>query len=257
MMRVAVAGGTGTFGSLAAQELARGGHQVRVLSRHPPSGAAAAGHRRVDLATGEGLPAALTGVDVVVDACNVMRSRRAMDTVMVGGARRLRRAEAEMGVAHHVLISIVGIDRVPLPYYRVKLEQERALAESPVPAGVLRSTQFHQLVDRIFAASSRFGVVPSGQFLLQPVDPLEVARTLVASLAEGAWVGRREIAGPEVLSLTALARAWLGARGSGRLLVPVPFVGKAGRALRDGGLTAPDAERASSTFAGWLAGRGT
>ncbi len=47
--------------------------------------------------------------------------------VLVGGTRRLLRAEAAAGVRHHVGVSIVGIDRVGGPYYKLKLEQEAAI----------------------------------------------------------------------------------------------------------------------------------
>ena len=57
-MRIAVAGATGNIGARTASFLEREGHEVIRISR--PLG--------VDLITGEGLDAALEGVDVVVDA---------------------------------------------------------------------------------------------------------------------------------------------------------------------------------------------
>lgn len=254
-MRVAVVGGTGTFGAAAVAALACRGHDVWVLSRHRPDGPEAESHRRVDLANGEGLRDALSGIEVVVDASNGSRPGRPMREVMLAGTRRLMEAEQEVGVAHHVLISIVGIERVAFSYYRVKLEQERALADSVVPASVIRSTQFHQLLDGLFESASRFGVLPAGSIALQPVDAREVAGVLVDAVEQGPWHGRREIAGPEVLPLSALARSWLAATGRRRRLVAMPILGKMGRALRDGALTRPDAQRATLTFAQWLSQR--
>jgi uncharacterized protein YbjT (DUF2867 family) len=188
LMRVAVVGGTGTFGARAVAEFLERGHEVRILSRRAPNGTGAEFHRRVDLASGEGLPEALSGVEVVLDASNATRPG-AMRKVLVRGTERLLRAEAEVGVRHHVVLSIVGIDLVPFPYYRVKLVQERAVLGGPVPASVLRSTQFHQLLDRIFAATARYGFLPGGRIPLQPVDPGEVARDLVRAMSSSR--GRR------------------------------------------------------------------
>ena len=56
-------------------------------------------------------------------------------------------------MGHHVALSIVGIDRVPLGYYVGKLRQEELCLAGRVPATVLRATQFHefpaQVLERI------------------------------------------------------------------------------------------------------------
>ena len=254
-MRVGVVGGTGTLGALAVAELARRGHEVWALSRSPPASGAGVAHRVVDLASGEGVAHAVSGLDVVVDASNVSRPGRAMRAVLLDGTRRLMRAEAEAGVAHHVLVSIVGIEEVPLSYYRVKLEQERAVREGPVTASVLRSTQFHPLVHRMFEATSRFGILPAGGALLQPVDPQEVARVLAEHLSAEPWSERVQVAGPEILSLSELAHSWRTVTGRRRVLMAMPLPGRMGRSLRRGALTTQEAIRGQLGFADWLAGR--
>jgi uncharacterized protein YbjT (DUF2867 family) len=251
-MRVAVVGGTGTVGALVVEELLRRGHQVRVLSRRPPAGRRPIEYRRVDLASGAGLPEALSGIEVVVDASNALRTGRGMEEVLVRGAMRLLAAETEVGVRHHILISIVGIDALRVPYYAGKRAQERVVHEGPVTASVLRSTQFHQLLARLFAASARFGLLPGGRIPLQPVDADEVAVALVGHLEKGPWSGRREIAGPEIVPLQQLARSWLAVTGRRRLLVPLPTFGATGRALRAGALTSSEASRGTLKFARWL-----
>ncbi|HEU4658965.1 MAG TPA: NAD(P)H-binding protein, partial [Capillimicrobium sp.] len=138
-MRVAIVGGTGTIGRELARELAQRGHEVRALSRHAPE-------HRVDLTTGEGLDAALAGCEVVVDASNQPPSGKG-PSVLVEGSRRLLAAEAVAGVGHHVCVSIVGCDAVPLAYYRLKTEQERVVQDGPVPFTIVRVTQFHELID--------------------------------------------------------------------------------------------------------------
>ena len=94
-MRIAIAGGTGTLGSLVAGELSRRGHDVRVLSRHAPE-------YRVDLGTGDGLGRGLAGCDVVVDASNNSSKRAAQ--ILVEGSRRLLAVGHAAGVGHHVCV---------------------------------------------------------------------------------------------------------------------------------------------------------
>lgn len=252
-MRIAVTGGTGTLGAPVAAELARRGHEVRALSRTPPADPpAGVVHHVVDLVTGDGLDAALEGVDVVVDASNG-RSPRAAEDVLVDGARRLLAAERRDGVRHHVGVSIVGIDDVPLGYYRTKVAQEREIEHGGVPWTILRATQFHDLVAMLFGATGRFRVLPGFRALLQPVDVGDVAVAL-ADLAEGPpRLVREEIVGPEIVELRDLARAWRAGTGRRAVVVGGRLPGGVGRALRRGGLTDRDAgRRGETTFAAWL-----
>jgi uncharacterized protein YbjT (DUF2867 family) len=247
---VAVVGGTGTLGKPLVAELLGRGASVRVLSRNPAGVPDGAEHRRVDLLSGAGLAEALSGVDVVIDSAS---SQKDAEKTLVGGTRRLLEAGAAAGVSHHVLISIVGIDQVPLGYYKVKVAQEALVADGPVPWSILRATQFPQLLDGAFAAAARFGLRPTGKAKLQPVDPAVVAGQL-ADAALAAPAGRLpDVAGPEVTTLSELSRAWAKARGKHRLALRVPSLGKAGRALAAGALIDRAATTPGPTFAEWLA----
>jgi uncharacterized protein YbjT (DUF2867 family) len=209
----------------------------------------------VDLTTGSGLQAALDGCEVVVDASN-NSSPRGAKPLLVDGSARLLAAGVEAGVSHHVCVSIVGCDRTPIGYYKVKTEQERVTTDGPLPWSVVRATQFHELVAWGFASAARFGVLPLPRVQLQTVAAVDVARA-VADVAEGEPLrGRIEVAGPEVRDVRELARAWRAAAGRRAALVPVFLPGRLGRALRKGTLTAaaPDVSGTIS-FADWLAQR--
>lgn len=246
-MRVAVVGGAGTLGRHVVAALERGGHEARVLGRSSRS-------HPVDLTTGSGLDGGLEGCDSVVDASNAAGSRRAR-AVLVDGGRRLLEAEQRAGVRHHVCASIVGIEEVPVSYYRVKLEQEELVEAGPVPWTIVRSTQFHDLLGTVLAAAGRWHVLPVASARFQPVDVEEVAEE-VAEVALGQpRHGRVTVAGPEVHDLGSLAQIWQSVTGARATVeLPVPLPGRLGRALRDGGLTcrAPDV-RGSRTFPDWLA----
>jgi uncharacterized protein YbjT (DUF2867 family) len=252
-MRVAVVGGTGTVGALVVTELAARGNEVRVVSRRPApahSGTSVS-HHSADIATGEGLIAALDGVEAVVDAVNELRRAR---NVLIDGTRRLLEAEVAAGVRHHVAISIVGCDRVPLAYYNVKVQQEEAVEAGPVPWSMLRATQFHTLLDGIFARAARFHVAPRGAARFQPVDPGVVAVRIAEAVHAGPAGRVADVAGPEVHTLSELADAWRASGGTRRRTLPlrVPSLGKAGRAMRAGGLCEPTAAAGGATFVEWL-----
>jgi uncharacterized protein YbjT (DUF2867 family) len=251
-MKVLVAGGTGTLGRRLVDQLRSRGHDVRVFARR----ASTAGGVEVvtgDLTTGAGIATAVAGVEVVINATNsVGASVTRPRSVLVDGSRRLGEAAAAAGVRHHLLISIVGIDDVPMAYYRAKLEQEAVLQEGDVAWTLLRATQFHHLLDRMFTVAARLPVLPVPDVLVQPVDPDEVAAALVEA-AEAAPAGRLpDMAGPEMLRLPAAARQWRAIRSRRRPIVRIPLTGRTGAALRHGVLTAPERARGRVRFADWL-----
>lgn len=249
-MKVAVVGGTGVLGKLVVAELAARGDEVLALSRKPgrtmPEGVS---HQRVDLTTGDGLAEALAGVEVIVDASS--SSPRNAAPVLIEGTKRLLRAGAEAGARHYVGVSIVGCERVPMAYYKVKVEQEAAIAASQVPWSLLRATQFHTLIYYLFKQDARFGIVRSGSARFQPIDPPLVAER-VAGAAHADPAGRLpDVAGPEVLTLSELAKVW---RRAGHRALPLrfPMIGPIGRPLREGALCNPDAAAGGQTFEQWL-----
>ena len=243
-MKIAIVGGTGTLGRRTAAELRLRGHSVRVLSR---------GTREyhVDLATGEGLEPAMHGCNVVVDASNDS-TKKAVE-ILVEGSRRLLAAERAAGVSHHVCVSIVGCELVPLGYFRVKNEQEQVVDRGPVPWTIVRATQFHELIAATLAQAAGWPVVPVPRAAVQPIACAEVARA-VADAAECAPRRRRvDVAGPEVADAMELARTWRSVTGRQLRLVPVPLPGKLGRALRAGALTTTRPEISGTLpFAAWL-----
>ncbi len=244
-MKVAVAGGTGVAGGWTVSALKNAGHETAVLTR-------SAG---VDLVTGQGLAAALRGADAVVDATNVAtgNARQAVE-FFEATARNLMRAAEDAGVRHIVVLSIIGIDRVPFGYYQGKVHQEQVLAGSDVPVSILRAAQFHefpgQYLDR---ARSRWVIVP--RWMTQPVAAREVGAAL-ATIAAGAPAAMTEIAGPRAENMADLVRKMAVARGDRRRVVQVRVPGKTGRALAgDGNLPAGPGLRGTQTFEDWLAGQ--
>jgi len=211
-----------------------------------------------DLATGEGIEAAVEGTEIVVHCAGSTKGDE-------GKARHLVRAASRAGVRHLVYISVVGADRIPVAsaidramfgYFGSKLAAERVVAESGLPWTTLRGTQFHDLILMTARQMARLPVlpVPPG-FRFQPVDAGEVANRLV-ELALGTPAGLvPDIAGPRVYGMAELLRGYLRARGKHRPIMPVPLPGKAARAFRAGANLAPDRAVGRRTWEDFLAER--
>lgn len=244
MTTILVTGGTGTLGRPVVERLRADGHEVRVLSRSAQPYA-------VDLRQGgAGLDAAVAGADTVVHCAS---SPKGGDEA---AARHLIAAARRAGVGHLVHISIVGIDRVPLGYYRSKLAVEKLVEASGLGWTVLRATQFHDLPAQLFQALAKPPVMllPAG-ISDQPIEVSEVADRL-AELAAGAPAGRvADMGGPEVRTLGSLARAYLKATGRRRPVVSLPLPGRTARAFRNGGHLTPGRAVGKGTFEEYLARR--
>jgi len=247
-MRIAVAGATGTVGRHVVEIAGERGHDVIQLARGTG----------VDVLTGRGLAERLAGVGSVVDVLNVATQRRSRaERFFATTTQQLLTAGQATGVGHHVVLSIVGSDRVPHGYYLGKLAEEAAVETGAVPWSILRATQFHEFAAQAlgFVRIGRLSLVP--RMLSQPVSAREVADALV-ELAAGSPVGRApELAGPEQLQMAELARRVNDVRRLGRRIVPVSQPGAAGRAMRDGALLPQGAgNRGRVTFEEWLASSG-
>jgi uncharacterized protein YbjT (DUF2867 family) len=248
MTTFAVIGGTGTVGSHIVDALRAAdpaGTEVRVLSR-------SSARYPVDLTTGTGLTEALAGCDVVIDAAN--GSPRRPEPVLVDGAQRLIQACAAAGVGHLVCVSIVGIDQVPSRYYRAKLAQEEIVKTAErLSSTIVRSTQFHELVDAGLRTLAKGRLSPRSSARLQPVAAREAGEA-IAAVARDAQPGRTvTVGGPEQANVSELARAWSHAHQRRGLPMILPLVGRMRRPLLAGALTSPHPDhRGTVTFATWL-----
>ncbi|MEW6269600.1 MAG: NAD-dependent epimerase/dehydratase family protein [Thermodesulfobacteriota bacterium] len=249
-MRIAVVGGTGVIGRQLIDAVQRLGHEGVALSRS----------RGVDVLRADGLERALAGVHAVVDVSNMVgRDLDETRRLFATATRNLLAAEETAGVRHHVLLSIVGLERIPgSAHYAGKLAQEALVLSGPVPFSIQRATQFHEFAEQVVGWTRQGDVATLPPLLVQPVAASDVAETL-AALAAGEPQGHAtDLAGPEPQDLVDMARRTLAVRGERVRLVPswrtgVLGVEAAGEVL----LAPPGARLAPTTFDAWLERQGT
>lgn len=255
---VLVTGGTGTLGRLVVPRLRDAGCTVRVLSRRGREGGEGIELVAGDLATGEGIAAAVEGSEVIVHLAGSSKGDE-------DKARHLVRAAARAGARHLVYISVVGADRIPIAsgtdramfgYFGSKLAAERIVAGSGLPWTTLRVTQFHDLTLLTARQLAKLPVcLVFAGFRFQPIDPDEVAARLV-ELALGPPAGLvPELGGPRVYEMAELVRGYLRASRMHRLILPIRVPGKAARAFRAGANLAPDRAVGRRTWEEFLAAR--
>jgi uncharacterized protein YbjT (DUF2867 family) len=170
---ILVTGGTGTLGRHVTPLLLDAGCKVRVLSRRSHEPRDGLEFVTGDLLKDEGIEPAVDGAEIVL---HLAGGPKGDDEA----TRNLVRAASRASVQHLVCISVIAADRVPIGYFRSKLGEERAVAESGLPWTTLRAAQFHDLVLFVLQKMAKLPVVPvPGGVRLQPVDTRAVAARLV------------------------------------------------------------------------------
>lgn len=243
-MKIVVLGGTGRIGSRLVATLAHQGHTA----------APAAPETGVDVLSGKGLAEALEGAEVLVDLINSPSFDAAAIDFFQTAGRNVAKAERGAGIRHHVLLSVVGADRLPESgYLRAKLAQEAEVKACGLPYTIIRSTQFFPFIEGIIAAGVKDGEIRLPSALMQPIDPEDVVATL-AEIATGAPVnGTVEIAGPEAIPINRFAEEFLSAKADPRLVVPDPTAQYFGTPLAERSLTpGPGARLSTTSVADWL-----
>jgi uncharacterized protein YbjT (DUF2867 family) len=223
--------------------LAQRGHEAVIMARSTG----------VDVVTARGLDAALHGCDVVVDAVSVQTLRATTASAFFESTMgNLVSAAARAGVAHVLLLSIVGIDAVDMGYYIGKRAQEQRLKAGPLPWTILRATQFHDFPSQLLA-QQRGPVAFIPPMRSSTVSVAEVGEYVATLVEAGAQGVATPIRGPAESDMVELARQVVAATGQRRVVLPVPLLGRAGRAMRAGALVpAEPCRRGVQRFAEYL-----
>jgi uncharacterized protein YbjT (DUF2867 family)/nitrite reductase/ring-hydroxylating ferredoxin subunit len=245
-MKIVVVGGSGRIGSRLVAMFARDGHDVVAASRR--SG--------FDVVTCTGLAETLSGASVVLDVSDSPSFEdAAVMKFFKTSTRNLLAAEAAAGVGHHVMLSVVGTDRLLQGgYFRAKFAQEKLIKDASIPYSIVRATQFFEFVEDIADAATHGTAVRVPPVMFQPVAADDVARAM-AGIATGTPLQRTiEIGGPEPFHLDGLIQRVLGARNDPRDVVGDRHARYFGVALQERSLIAGDeAELGRIRFDDWLA----
>lgn len=213
-MKVVVIGGTGTVGRGVVESLRGQGHDV----------VAAAPETGVNTLTGEGLDEAVKGADVVLDVTNSpVYDEQGATEFFRTSAENQAKAEKAAGVGHHVLLSIVGVDREhTLGYYHAKVAQENVVRDSGVPYTIVRSTQFAGFVKFLIEGAVQDGAAHLPGTRVQPIVLEELVEILVDVTGSAPAGGVVQVAGPEEIAVDEAARVLFAATGQDVTVVTDP-----------------------------------
>jgi uncharacterized protein YbjT (DUF2867 family) len=205
--------------------------------------------------TGAGLAGAMKGARVVIDVTNPTSFEPgAALKFFEASTRNLLAAEAEAHARHHIVLSVVGADRMPsVPYMRAKIAQEDRVRAGSIPYTILRATQFFEFLGAIADGGTEGAVTRLPPVLMQPIAADDVVAAL-ADVAQGepgnAVV---DLAGPDRIRMDDAARRFLKARNDPREVLADPSALYFGGKVDERSLVPEGEHRAGPTrFEDWL-----
>ena len=244
-MKIVVIGGSGLIGSKLVAKLRERGHET--LAASPKSG--------VNTLSGEGLATALEGASVVVDVSNSPSFEdAAVLEFFETSTRNLIAAEAAACVGHHVVLSVVGTERLQQSgYFRAKCAQEKLIETSAIPFSIVHATQFFEFVRRMADEATDGSIVRFAPVLFQPIAGNDVAQAVGRIAVSSPLSGIVEVAGPEQFRMDEFFRSALATHDDPRTVIMDPRAGYFGAELGERTLLpGADAILGETRYGDWL-----
>lgn len=194
---ILVTGSGGTIGRELVKELVARGAPVRAAYRSRPPTTPGVEGARIDMVSGEGLTAALAGVDALFLLVGEVDDQAAAEIRVVDVARRA-------GVRRIVKLSVLGAEGEGYSFAKIHRAVERALESSGIPHTLLRPGSFMQNFVNFYGEMIKNeGVLalPCGDAREAHVDARDIARVAAVVLTSDGHEGKAyDLLGPQAIS---------------------------------------------------------
>nr|WP_075292274.1 SDR family oxidoreductase [Pararhizobium arenae] len=213
-MKYVVVGGTGFIGSQVVTALKERGHTA----------VAAAPETGVNSITGAGLSEAMDGTHAVLDVTNspTFDPQGILDFFGTS-TKNLLDAENSAHVRHHVVLSIVGTEKLGNnPYFRGKNLQEQLVKSSGIPFTIVRSTQFMEYLGTIADLGGKLSETRIPTADVQMIAANDLVALLCDTLLGNPVGGILQVAGPERRRMSDVVATFLEAKADSRSVTADP-----------------------------------
>lgn len=247
---ILITGATGLLGKAVCSVLLKRGIQYTVATHRKPIENEMV---YLDLASMEGMDSASLNKPIIL---HLASDKKHPENDFYGTKRLLHQIVEQGYNPHFIYISIVGIDQLPITYFKRKFQVEEEIKKSGVSYSILRTTQFHNFIDQILKQSLKFrlSILPK-KILVQPIDVTVVAEKLINMCFEQPSNHIESIGGQEVLSLGEMVDFWLGVKNKHKTVMNMPVWGRTGRSLTGGCLTCEKRTNRGKNWRQWVTDR--
>lgn len=230
-LRILVTGSTGQLGSALLNQLKGSEYKVKITSRKKPVVIGPFEWVYSDLLTGEGIEEAVKDVEVIIHAAtSPIKNSRIIE--VIGLEKFLSKLQH---IKHFIYPSIVGIDEIPLKYYKLKYEAEELLKNSSIPYTIVRGTQFHSFVENLLLSKPLFKryVIP-GNIKFQSIDVGEFANHLIDIINKVPQGRTDDFGGPDIMTLREMAELKIKINNETNKVLNISLPGKLYKSFYDG-----------------------
>jgi uncharacterized protein YbjT (DUF2867 family) len=244
-MKILVTGSTGYVGHYVVKALLEAGHVVVSVSRDAGKTKTASGaklevfgnveYRMGDIANGNGLKEAMTGVDAVVHLVGIIAEKglQTFQRVHIDGTRNVLEAAKAAGVKRYLHMSALGASANAVSgYSSSKFQAEELVRASSLDWTIFRPSLVFGVGDDFFGhvlrnLVSQAPIVPQigdGMFLFRPVWVGDVATSFKQSLEKPETIGKiYDLVGPTEYTFKQLSALMQTVLGSKKPVVAVPL----------------------------------
>lgn len=230
MKKIFLTGGTGLLGKAFVQNYPVDLFGLTLGTRTKGADFAQYGWQYFDLDTTNS-QLDLSGFDIVLHLASNTKNLNADSDIK--GIQQLLTCAKKDQVQHFIYMSIVGVDQVPVKYFRTKRKTEQLLMESGLGYSIIRSTQFFEFFEAevLSKLKNPINIFPNLNY--QPIETRLVAQKLIATCQASPTYTIEEIGGSEILSLKKAIQLYQQRKGNKARLFAIPslFLGKLATAL--------------------------
>lgn len=221
MKRIFITGATGRLGRELLKVLAAESYIITLGGRKRPEELAQYDWVFFDLENSDN-KLNLEGFDIIIHLASNTEKLSA-DSDLKGIQKIVKSLENNLH-AHLIYVSIVGVEKAPIKYFKTKRKVEEYIIEKCARYSILRSTQFLAFFeDQIKAVIKRkIAIIPNLQY--QPIEAAKVAERLVELCKNGPINAIEKRGGSEVVFYKQAIKAYFKTRGLRRLIISIPNV---------------------------------
>lgn len=230
MKKLFITGGTGLLGSAFLKNVPKNLFDITLGSRRQKKELAHYKWKFFDLdASDKELD--LQGFDTVLHLASNTSDLKANSDIT--GIKQLIKAIQKGQIKHLIVISIVGVESLPVKYFKTKNKVELLIKEAVVNYSIIRSTQFFEFFEKEIQNKVKLPIAFIPNLKYQPIDVDIVANHLVEVCKSNATNSIVEIGGAEIIFFKQAIKTYQNITGNSSTIISIPnaLLGKLKAAL--------------------------